>query len=200
MLCVIKVAFIAKAWAAIIITPDKHFTNIKTKFSGQAHRLAAVMTKNLGCLHGMLLVWILDRYTVYLHPDLAKSAEITSSYGNKRDDGYWDYAAPYSSAYIRKRRDRRMVANTPKNRAKKMHAPRIANFTPLHRRVVQQAIGCLGLRPAPTRHGNAPRRSRRQVCHQPVQPPRPPRIPQLHIPSSRVTQLITTSHIIPYPW
>ena len=38
--------------------PDKDFTDIKTKFNGQAYCLTAAMPKNLGGLHERFFRWI----------------------------------------------------------------------------------------------------------------------------------------------
>ena len=66
----------------------------------------------------------------------------------------------------------------PRHRPRGMDVPDLA---PLHRRVVQQPVGGLGLRPAPAGLRDAPGRPGRQIVHQLDQPLGPPCIPQLQI-------------------
>ena len=80
----------------------------------------------------------------------------------------------------------RRVLNAQHHRLSRhpLHGPlgmNVQDFPPLHRRVVQQPVGGLGLRPAPAGQRDAPRRLRRQIVHQLDQPVGPPRIPQLQI-------------------
>ena len=57
----------------------------------------------------------------------------------------------------------------------------LQDLAPLHRRVVQQPVGRLGLRTTPAGQRDAPGRLGRQVIHQLDQVVSPPRIPQLQI-------------------
>ena len=57
----------------------------------------------------------------------------------------------------------------------------VQDLAPLHRRVVQQPVGGLGLGPAPARQWDAPRRLRRQIVYQLDQPVGSPRIAQLQV-------------------
>ena len=68
------------------------------------------------------------------------------------------------------------LALHPLDRPLGMH---LQDLAPLQRRVVQQPVGRLGLRPAAAGQRNAPRRLRRQIVHQLDQALGPSRIPQL---------------------